>query len=183
MKSTKASSRYAQSLLDLAKEQGMMEQVKADMDLLSKTIAASHELGLLLQSPIVKTDAKQKALQKIFKSSVSDLSMHFIDLIAAKGREAMMENIARVYIELYKQYKGIVTAEVINVTALTEAQREALKKSLTASGKTIELKEKIDPAILGGVQVNVGDRRIDASIRRKLNELRIDITKQKFSAN
>lgn len=182
MTSSKASARYAQSLLDLAREQGRMEPVKADMELVMKTISESHELDLLLHSPIIKTDAKQKVLQKIFKSSVSELSMQFINLIAAKGREAMMADIARAFVALYKEVNGIVTAEVCTAIALTEEQRAAIKKSLAASGKTIELNEKTDPSIIGGVQVKVGDKRIDASIRKKLNELRIDISKQKLSA-
>lgn len=183
MRSTKASLRYALSLLNLAVEQGKLEQVKDDMALISATISGSRDLLLMLQSPIIKTDTKQKVLHAIFKSSVSDMSLQFMNLIASKSREAITGDIAEAFLTLYKEHKSIVTAEVTTALPLTAEQREAVKKALVSSNKTIELMEKTDPAIIGGMQVKVGDKRIDASVRKKLNELRIDISKQKLSAS
>ena len=74
MRRTKAAGRYAQSLIGLAIERGELDQVKADMELIAKICAESHELDLLLQSPIIKTDQKQKALKTIFEKAVSNLT-------------------------------------------------------------------------------------------------------------
>lgn len=182
MKATKAATRYASSLLQLAQSQGVLEEVKADMETIVQAITDSHELQLMLQSPIIKPDAKQKTLKSIFEKALSKLSMQFIALLTTKGRERIMPQIAEAYIESYKALKGIVTAQVTSATALTAQQREDLKTSLASTGKTIELSEVIDPSIIGGLKIKVGDQRVDASVRRKLNDLKVDISKHKLSA-
>lgn len=182
MKASKAASRYANSLIQLAQEQGSLEEVKADMEAIAQAIAESHELDLMLQSPIIKSDAKQKVLSGIFGKSISKLSMQFVTLVAAKGREGILMQIAHAFIDAYKDLKGIVTAQVTSASALSADQREALKQSLASTGRTIELTEVVDPSIIGGLKIKVDDQRIDASVRRKLNDLKVDISKHKLSA-
>lgn len=182
MKSTKASIRYAQSLLELAIEQNSLDAVKDDMVLVRKCVAESHELELMLQSPIIKSDTKKTTLQKVFGSAISKLSLSFMELLTSKGREALLAATAHSFIDLYNQHKGILMAEVVSATPLSKEQRQDLTKALSATGKTIELVEKVDPKVLGGIRIKVGDQLMDATTRRKLNDLKIDITNHKLSA-
>jgi F-type H+-transporting ATPase subunit delta len=175
--SVKSAGRYAQALIDYAIELNKLEEVKADMELVSATCAESHELELLLHSPIIKTDQKVKVLNSIFKASIQELSMKFIELVAKKKREDQIIGIARAFNELYKAHKGIITAEVTTATQLTKDQRTAFEASLKGLGKELEIHEHVDPSIIGGVQVRVGDKRFDASIRKKLNKLKQDLSK------
>ncbi|MEZ4720844.1 MAG: ATP synthase F1 subunit delta [Flavobacteriales bacterium] len=183
MRSTKAAIRYAQSLLELAIEQKSLDQVKADMALIAQCVAESHEVDLMLQSPIIKPDLKKKTLEKVFGSSISKLSQSFVALLTTKGRESILPQIAVSFIGLYNEHMGIVSAEVVTATKLTAAQRDELKKTLSSTGKTIELIERVDPRVMGGVRIKVGDQLMDATVRRKLNELKVDIANNKLSAS
>ena len=182
MKSTQAANRYAKSLLSLAQEQGVVKEVKDDMETVMSTVEASHELALLLRSPIIKPKDKQRVLREIFSGNCSALSLQFIELVTAKGREALLNQIASSYISLYREKNGIVMAEVSSATPLSEAQKQALKDAVSAAGKQIEIKEKIVPGLIGGLRIVVGDKLIDASIKRKLMDLRANISNNKLSA-
>lgn len=173
----KASGRYAKSLLDLAREQNQTEAVKADMDIVIKICAESHELELLLQSPIIKVDQKYKALTSIFEKGLTEMSLKFIQLITRKRRERLLPEIASAFVELYKKEKGIVTAHVTSAVALSDAERKSVAEALKGIGKEVEVVQHIDAALIGGLKVRVGDRRFDASIQKKLNELKQDISK------
>jgi F-type H+-transporting ATPase subunit delta len=172
MKGTKAAARYAQSLIGLAIERGELDQVKADMELIARICAESHELDLLLQSPIVKTDQKLKALRSIFEKAVSKLTLEFIELLTKKGRESVITGVAASFAELYNQHMGVVTAEVTSAVALSSSQVNDIVKSLADLGKNIQLFQNVDPHVLGGLKIKVGDQRVDATLRRKLNELK-----------
>jgi len=182
MKSSKAAGRYALSLLQLSTEKGLLEAVKSDMALIATTIESNPELELMLHSPVIKQDAKQKVMEKVFSSHVNSLTLQFVALLTTKGREGMLGQIALAFVEIYNEQKGIVIAQVTTASPMTKDQRESAKNSLKTLGKTIEIKETIDPTILGGIKIKVGDLRIDASIRMKLNDLKADITKNKLSA-
>lgn len=183
MRSTKAAIRYAQSLLELAIEQKSLDQVKTDIVLIGQCIAESHDLELMLQSPIIKPDLKKKVLEKVFGASISKLTLAFISLLTSKGRESILPQIAESFIALYNQHNGIVTAEVVTASELSPSQREELKKTLSSIGKTIELMERVDPRVMGGVRIKIGDQLMDATIRKKLNELKVDIANNKLSAS
>lgn len=176
MRSSQAAERYAKSLIDLAKEQGAMEDIKSDMEGILLTIDGSQDLAMMLQSPIIKPDAKTRVLEALFGKTAHKISLSFLKLITSKGREAILDQIAEAYLRLYRIEKGIVRAEVISAKPLTDDVRNSLKKALANTGASIELSERVDPAILGGLRVKVGDQLIDASVRRKLNELRIELT-------
>lgn len=176
MKSTKAANRYAQSLLDLAKENGELDRVKDDMMLVRDTVAASKDLALMLTSPIIKSEVKKKVIESIFSSSVTNLSMMFLHLLADKGRERMLEDIADAFINLYRYEKGIINAEVVSAVPMSAEWKTDLAAAFAKTGKSIEFTESVDPSLLGGLRVKVGDQLIDATLRRKLNELKQEIS-------
>lgn len=175
--SSKAAARYAQSLIDFANEKNKLEEVKTDMETVIKVCADNRELELLLQSPIIKTDQKNKVLTSVFEKSVSDVSLKFIQLIVSKKRERMLMDMAQAFIDLYKENKGIITAHVTSAKALSDAERKEVMNQLKGAGKEVELVEHVDASLIGGLKIRVGDRRFDASIRKKLNELKHDLSK------
>ena len=175
MKGTKSSARYALALIDLAVEQQKLEEVMSDIQLVAKTIEENHDLELLMHSPIVKFDKKQEVLRLVFGPFVQEMTIKFMELVCAKGREAMLPYVVRAFIAIYKERKGIVTADVTSAVALSDAQRKEVIAALASIGTTIDLIEHVDPSLLGGLSIKVGDQRVDASLRRKLNELKYDI--------
>jgi F-type H+-transporting ATPase subunit delta len=177
MKSKKAASRYATSLLQLSIERSELETVKADMDVISSTCASSQDLVMMLESSIIKIEVKQRALKAVFEKSISKLSVEFLDMLAFKKRESILEAVANSFIEQYNAKSGIVEATVTSASTLTAEEKKQLQGSLSSFGKIIALKEVVDPTILGGVKIRIGDLRLDASIRKKLNTLKQEIHK------
>ena len=175
--STRVASRYAKSLLALALEQGELENAYNDMKLVSETCDSSKDLSLLLQSPIVKPDKKTEILREIFAGRLGKLSLSFIDIIIKKRRENYLEAIARKFQNQYKSHKNILTAVVTSAVGLDDNIRSEIMKIVKDSANAeVELVEKANKDLIGGLILRVGDKQIDASIQRKLINLRRDFS-------
>ncbi len=179
MKGNRAAIRYAKSLLSLAIEQKKEDKVRDDMAFVAETVENSRDLNLLLKSPIVKGDQKQQVLDKLFTGKVTDLSEGFLKIMTSKKREDILGMIATEYLTQYKLEKNISSAEVISAVPLSKEVLAKVEKIIKDSEKQdIELKQTVNPDIIGGLIVRVGDKQIDASISRKISDL-----KQRFSTN
>ena len=174
MADQRVAARYAKSLLDLGQEQGTLETVKQDMDLLGQVVGASRELRLLLRNPIVKHDKKLAILTALFRGKVSDLTMRFMLLLTQKNRESALESVATEFKVQYNALRGIQTAEVTSATPLNSVSRLEMKRLVTSqTGRSeVELAEKVDPELIGGFVLRVGDVQLDESVRSGLRKMR-----------
>ena len=180
MKQTRVATRYAKSLLNLAIERNELERVYKDMQYVA-TCCDNRDLGLLLKSPIVKTDKKKKVLDGIFAGEVSEMIMSFLNIIASKKRESALPEIADEFLVQYKVHQNIVVAQVTSPVKLSDDQKDKILNLINADHKgAVEMIETIDESLLGGFIVRIGDKQIDASINRKLNELRTEFSKNLF---
>jgi F-type H+-transporting ATPase subunit delta len=172
--------RYARSLMDLALEKGQLQGVHEDMRLVADACADSADLRMLLKSPVIKADTKDRVLDQVFAGKIGEISNRFMGILVRKGREGMLAEIARGFSELYKQNQGILTAEVTSAVPLDEAARQQVRDMAVKKhpGKSIQLSEKVDPSLIGGLIIRIGDEQIDGSVSRRLHELR-----RKFSEN
>jgi F-type H+-transporting ATPase subunit delta len=179
MKTSAAAARYAKSLLSLALEQGSLEKVKDDMAIVAKACHESHDLQVVLNSPVIKSDKKGAILQEIFGSQITDLSKKFIELLTNKSREALIPQIADEFVVLYNSHKGVITAIVTSANGLDENLRKKVMETIKNSVKSeVALIENVDNKLIGGFILSIGDKQIDASVARSLKNL-----KQEFSAN
>jgi F-type H+-transporting ATPase subunit delta len=180
MADIRAASRYVKSLLGLAVEQGVLEEVHKDMQLFSKTIDQNRDFKLMLLSPVIKHDTKLEILRKIFKGKVNKLTLSIFEIITRKNREPILASIAKEFHNAYNEYKEIGVASVTTATPLDSKLRAEMEKLVRkySDKKEIELVEKIDKDMIGGFILNVGDKQIDASIKNKLKALKV-----KFSQN
>ncbi len=179
MKDTKVASRYAKSLLDLALEQGQLEQVKNDMQSIYDSIKENRELELLLVNPIIKTDKKIEILKAIYVGKLGAISFKFIELITNKKRESYIHSISEEFLKQYKNYKKILTAVITTASGLDNHLREKVLELIKQdNNQEIELIEKTDKTLLGGFVLNIGGKRIDSSVSGKLAKL-----KKTFSEN
>lgn len=177
MSEYRVSSRYAKSLIELAQEKGVLDQVKDDMVLFRDTCDASRDLSLMLKSPIIAHLRKGEILKELFGGKVNDLTLMFIDIVTKKTREFLLYPIATEFINQYNTVRGIQRATVISSTALTSAAREAINKVVTdVTGKTVELEEQVDAELIGGFVLRVGDRQIDDSVKSRLENLRAELS-------
>ncbi|UII22031.1 ATP synthase F1 subunit delta [Fulvivirga ligni] len=176
----RAASRYAKSLLELAKEKDVLDQVHADMQSFNTICEENRDFVLLLKNPVVKNDKKRAILEKIFSGKVNDLTLAIFDIISRKKREALLPAIAKEFHTQYNIFKSVEVAQVTTAVALTpdlRAKMEEMVKKISTK-KTVHLEEKVDKDIIGGYILKVGDQQIDDSIRTKLKSL-----EHKFSQN
>lgn len=171
-KELKASRRYAKSLLDLAVERGTLEAVSKDMALLSRTYKENPDLVKMLRTPLVKADRKQKVLSAIFKDKLSTVTMRFIDLIVAKRRERILPGIALSFEDQRREHYGIALAHITSAIPLSDAQRNSIKNIVLKEHKKVELREIVDPDIIAGFSVQVGDRLYDETIQSRIKSLK-----------
>ena len=166
--------RYAKSLLDLAIEKSVESKVYEDMKLFSSVCHENHQFYLLLKNPIVSHYHKLTILKQIFTGKVDASTMAIFEIITQKNREAILPLIAEDYLAQYELYKGIQKAYITTATPLTAAQKADFAKIVTdATGKKVEVIEKIDERIIGGYILKVNDRQIDTSVKTKLNDLKM----------
>jgi F-type H+-transporting ATPase subunit delta len=183
MANQQVAARYAKSLLDLAQEQGTLATIKEDMDLLATTMAGSRDLRLLLRNPIVKHDKKLSILNAVFKDKVSDMLLRFFQIVTSKNREDTLEYIGSEFLKQYNALMGVQVAEVTSAVPLTPATRAEIEKMVTRqTGLTqISLTEKVDPSLIGGFVLRVGDQQIDDSVRGGLRRLRTSLTDKTYT--
>ena len=165
--------RYASALFDLASEAGTVTAVESDLDRLEAALAESAELRALIRNPEVSRDQLGKVMSGIGAHlGLADLTKNFLGVLAANRRVADLPATIRAFHAIAAAQRGEVSAEVASAHALTDEQLAALEQKLRArEGRTVKLKTRVDPDLLGGLVVTVGSKRIDGSIRTRLNSL------------
>jgi F-type H+-transporting ATPase subunit delta len=173
MKDARAALRYAKAILNLAKDSDSETAVNNDMSLITATIAENKDLAVMLKSPIVKATDKINVLNALFEGKVNTITLGLFHLLKDNKRIAMLKSIAKKYAIVFNHLKHTQVATVTTAVALTEeVERLVLDKIVTLTGKKADLENVINPAILGGFILRVGDVQYDASISNYLNELK-----------
>ncbi|CAH1649203.1 ATP synthase subunit delta [Hyphomicrobiales bacterium] len=167
--------RYAKALLDLAEEAKAVDAVGADLDRFNGLIAESPDLVRLVKSPVFSAEEQERAVTAILaKAGIGGLTANFIRLVASKRRLFALPGMIEGYKSLVADKKGIVRAEVTLAEQPSPKMLADIEAALKdVAGGNIALNVKINPAIIGGLIVKLGSRMIDASLRSKLNSIRI----------
>ena len=153
------------------------------MELIASTCSASKELITLLKSPVVKTDKKKAVLDGIFAGKIGSISLKFLEVMARHNRENLIPEVADAFKFIYRESKGIVTAEIITATPLTAEGRKKALKFVTGIYEKAELTEKVDKELIGGFIIRVGDKQYDESVARKLTSLKREFSKNPYIAD
>ncbi len=165
--------RYARALFDAASGRGLLDLVAADLKDIELLLRGSPELQRLLTTPKVDEEGKRRIIRDLFRNRVHDILVELLDLLLEKKRFGVLDQVIEDYGNLLEEHRGVVRAEVTTATEVPVAQeRELIAKLEKRTGKTIRLVKRIDPSILGGMMVRIGDRIIDRSIRRGFEEMR-----------
>lgn len=172
MSEFKVASRYAKSLIDLSQEQGVLETVKQDMEQFIEVLRVNKELQAVLKNPIMKQDKKKNILDALFEKKIHPSITAFFHIMVRKGRAGILYPTAKEFIREYNEVKGIVNATVVSAVALSPQNLEALKTVIKGEiHAEVILHNEVNPSLIGGFVVTVGDRQIDASIAGKLHKL------------
>ena len=173
MKGSKAVLRYAKAILNLAKDGDVESKVNADMQLIVATIASNKDLQVMLKSPLIKSAEKRKVLNAVFADKTNAISLGLFHLLEDNKRMVMLESIASSYTIIYDHFKNMHVATVTTAIPLTkDLEEKVLSKIVELTGNKTSIENKIDPSIIGGFIIRVGDLQYDASISNNFNELR-----------
>jgi F-type H+-transporting ATPase subunit delta len=173
MKEARPALRYAKAILNLAKEQGVDDGVNNDMKVIIDTIAGSDDLEVMLKSPVIKATNKRKVLDALFGDKVNNITKGLFNLLAENKRMLMLEQVAKQYSIIYDYYKNMQVATVTTAVELSsELEAKIQKKIVEITGNSATINNVVNPEILGGFILRVGDVQYDASISNQFNELR-----------
>ncbi len=167
------SKRYALSIFNLAKAEGHLENIKQDVLLLKSVLSENRNIVLLLESPIIKANKKISILSAIFKDKVSPITMLFMELVCRKGREKVLQQITDAFINYYHEAYNIqeatVTTPFVSDSVLDQEFAHLVTK---ISNKKPILHKKINPELIGGFILEVGDKRLNCSIKNELAKVK-----------
>jgi F-type H+-transporting ATPase subunit delta len=167
--------RYASALYELASESKAVDSVASDLDKLSGLIEGSSDLQRLVMSPVFTAEEQAKAMGAILaKAKIGGLAGNFVQLVASKRRLFALPQMIHGYRALVARARGVATAEVTVAEAPSAKQLADIKATLkAAAGSEVDVAVKVDPAIIGGLIVKMGSRMVDASLKTKLNSIRL----------
>ena len=173
------SKRYARALFNLGNESGMeqMERYGKSLYALSELVETSKRLRELLASPIITSDEKKNVTLSLLKEvGGGDMEKRFCELLADRGRLSLLPAIAFDYKAMLDEAKGVSQGRVTTAIELEDERKSAIVSQLeNQTGRKLELVFLVNPDILGGIILNVGDTVCDASLRAQLDNLRESI--------
>ncbi len=172
MAGTRAAIRYAKAILDMAGTKGAAAEVNNDMLHITETVDSSRELRDFIADPTTPVDAKQEALAAIF-AEAHDTTKSLFRLLFENKRFELLGGVAESYVRLYDEMNGFETATVTTAVPMTDDLRgKVLDKILSFSNKKIVIENVVDPSIIGGFIIRIGDKQYNASISGRLQTLK-----------
>jgi F-type H+-transporting ATPase subunit delta len=164
---------YARALLELAEGERQADAVAGELSQLRQLWDTEKSFALFLSNPAVKQHERAGVLDRAFAGNASRMLMNFLGVLNVKGRLSLLRAIAIAYQELLDEKRGRVKAEVTVAVPLSESDLEHVRQSLSASfKKDVQVQQKLDESILGGLVVKVEDKLMDASVRAQLETMR-----------
>jgi F-type H+-transporting ATPase subunit delta len=165
--------RYAKSLFLLAREKKLVEEIKQDVELIIESLKEIPEILFFLEHPVIKISRKKAVLIDLFAEKVNKHTMIFLQLVVKNKRENHLKGMLRYYINLYRQFKEIKTAEITTAIKLSQKESKevinAIEKQFKAS---VELKQKVNEDIIGGLIIEIDNKQLDLSVAHYLNRLK-----------
>jgi F-type H+-transporting ATPase subunit delta len=177
MENPRIASRYAKSLVDLAVERNCLEETLSDMQLLDSICKQCPEFEVMLKSPVIPGTKKLAVINAVVKNNMHEITNAFMKLLVAKGREEVLANISLAFIEQYNFIKNIKTVSLTTASAINDSMKSSIVDRVAGylPGVTIDLKSSVDEKLIGGFVLEVGDQLFDASVRRKLNDIKAQV--------
>jgi F-type H+-transporting ATPase subunit delta len=167
---------YANALFEVARAEGLLTQVENELFDFARALEGNDELRSTLTDPAMPLERKQGIVDDLFRNSVSPMPRSLAWFVVSVGRARELPAIIDRLVTRAAAEKDRAVAEVRSAIALSEEQRNRLATALgEATGKQVEVKVVVDPAVLGGIVAQIGDTVIDGSVRTRLDQLRADI--------
>ena len=173
---TETAKMYGGSLYDLAAEEGLETRILGELDEVQKLLKQNPDYLRLLSTPSIPKKERCGLLDEALRDRVHLYVLNFLKILCEKGTLRELSGCARAYRIRYNQAHGILEATAISAVPLTEQQRAALHAKLESlTGKTIDLKTKVDTKVLGGIRLDIEGTELDGTVQNRLASLRRDI--------
>lgn len=167
---------YASALFEVAIENNQLDQFREELNFVLDTFEKYPEFYRFYVTPQISKEEKKQVLQEVFKGRLSIEVLNFFKIILDKRRTNDLNGIVKKYIQLVNAHQSIIEGIVITAIPLKNEDKMRLEKKLsTMTNKKIQLKNEVDPSIIGGILVRIGDKVIDGTIQSRLNELQKDL--------
>nr|CAG4642825.1 EOG090X0EB8 [Evadne anonyx] len=164
--------RYASALYSAASKQKSLEKVEKELKTFQQTVAKDERLAEFIKNPILKRSLKVEALASVAKKqNMTPLSTNLLAMMAENGRLDMVDGVINSYKTIMAAYRGEVTCQITSAKPLDSASLKEIEAALNGflqKGQTLQMTAVVDPAIVGGLLVVIGDRYIDMSLATKL---------------
>ena len=163
---------YAQALFDAAREAGVVEPVRRELGEFVAALAASAPLRKVLADPQIETSAKTRVLAEVTRGG-QQLLANTLQLMLERGRFAAVAELRAAYDALAIVEEGVVEVEVVSATELSpETEKKIAARVKEATGRRVEMARRVDPSILGGLVLRIGDVIVDGSVKARIRQLR-----------
>src|SRR3984885_11924045 len=163
---------YGRSLFEVAREQGKLDELREQLGQFADAVSENHQLAVFFFSPYFSTKEKQDALVRMLDGADQTL-LNFLSLLIEKHRMPVIFRIRHEYERLWDEENKTLPVEITSAVELDKATTESLGKTIgERAGRKVTLAARVDPDILGGIVIRVGNSILDASIRNRLEQLR-----------
>lgn len=164
--------RYSQALFSIVTEQGQIDQVDQEFQLVVGMMESNRQLRAVMNDVLISPAVKRDLVLKLFAGKLSPLTMNFLLLVIRKRREAFLPVMYRSYLDLANEARGIVEVEVRSAVPLNQESMQRLEGKLAAKfGKRVKFETQVVPELLGGLVVRVGDELMDGSVKTRLRRM------------
>ena len=173
---TETAKMYGGSLYDLAAEEGLETRILGELDEVQQLLKQNPDYLRLLSTPSIPKKERCGLLDEALRGQVHLYVLNFLKILCEKSTLRELSGCARAYRIRYNQAHGILEATAVSAVPLTEQQRAALHAKLESlTGKTIDLKTKVDAKVLGGIRLDIEGTELDGTVQNRLTSLRQDI--------
>ena len=168
---------YARSLFEVAREQGKLDVVREQLGEFADTLAENRDLQTFFFSPYFSTQEKKDGLRRAI-TDADPVVVNFLELLIENHRMPVVFRVRRVYDELWEEENQLLPVEVTSAVELDEGTvRQIGDRISQQTGRRVELSARVEPEILGGIVVRVGNSVLDASVRNRLETLRRQVAR------
>jgi F-type H+-transporting ATPase subunit O len=166
--------RYANATYIAASKAGLLDKVEGELAGLAKSANESPAFAAFLENPLIPRDKKSDQVEDMLKSKVSLITLNLCTTLAGNAKLNDLPKVASTYAQLMKAKRGQVDATIISADALTKTQSDQIAAAIKAStkdAKEVVISSEVDPSIIGGIQVQIGDQFLDLSIKSRIEEI------------
>ncbi len=174
--------RYAEAFFSIAREANKVDEFELELDKAVETIEGTENFQDYLAHLLIPAKEKKEVIFKIFEGSISQMTLNFLLMIIDKRREAYIGVIVEQYKDLADESRNIMKAQLISAQEVSADEMKILAEKLSAStGKTVQLKQTVDPDLIGGIKIRMQDQIIDATVAKRLEMLKEKLKQVKIS--